>query len=287
MNEKQEIQNWWASNPQTYGDLHGRTDYLGQNFELSSRAFFERLDREFYSWHPRLHQEHPFDRLFPYHEYPAGSRVLEIGCGLGTMAMNWALKGVELTAVDLNPTAIEQTTARFDLYGLSADIRLADANQLPFENNEFDYAYSWGVLHHSPNLEQSIAEMMRVTRPGGGFGLMLYNRHSLYQWYSRDYLEGYLHFENHFLGPLELSSRYTDGDREEGNPHTWPVTKKEMLQIIRPFSRDVQVKILGTDLDNLFKLLLPGLGLFLPAWSKKVWARRFGWSLWIHGHKAS
>ena len=47
----------------------------------------------------------------------------------------------------------------------------------------FDYAYSWGVLHHSPNLGQSLAEMMRVTKPGGEFGIMLYNRRSFLHWY--------------------------------------------------------------------------------------------------------
>jgi hypothetical protein len=45
------------------------------------------------------------------------------------------------------------------------------------------------------------------------------------------------------------------------------------------------IRILGTDLDTVRHSLLPGLGLMLPNWAKKPWARRFGWSLWAFGHK--
>jgi hypothetical protein len=94
-----------------------------------------------------------------------------------------------------------------------------------------------------------------------------------------------LHDESRFLDPLQLASRYGDGARAEGNPHTWPVTKPELRALLAPYSRDVSIRVLGTDLDTVFHALLPGLGLFLPAWAKKPWARRFGWSLWGSGHK--
>jgi hypothetical protein len=55
--------------------------------------------------------------------------------------------------------------------------------------------------------------------------------------------------------------------------------------MLGPDSKDLRIKVLGTDLDTVFHALLPGLGLFLPAWAKKPWARRFGWSLWAYGHK--
>lgn len=285
MTERQRIQQWWAENPMTYGTEHGKADYVEGGREFGSPEFFDRLDREFYSWNKPLHGERPFDRLFPYGEFGPESRVLEIGCGLGTMAMLWALNGAKVTAVDLNATSVAQTQRRFELHGLAGDIRQMDAGRLEFPAGSFDYAYSWGVLHHSPDLERSLAEMMRVLKPGRGFGLMLYNRRSLLHWYRIKYLEGFLHYENRFLGPLELASRYADGDRAEGNPHTWPVTEKEIRALLAPHSREVSVRVLGTDLDTIFKYLLPGLGFFLPRCLKKPWARRFGWSLWISGHK--
>jgi SAM-dependent methyltransferase len=281
---KDEIQKWWADNPMTYGEVHGAPSYEGQVLAMGSKPFFERLDREFYSWSPKLHAQTPFDRLFPYETYPAGSRVLEVGCGLGTMAMNWATRGVQMTAVDLNPVSVQQTKRRFAIYGLEGDIRVEDANQLSLESETFDYAYSWGVLHHSPNLERSVGEMMRVTRPGGGFGIMLYNRDSLHYWYNMRFLEGFLHFENEFLGPIELTSRYSDGGHAEGNPYTWPVTRSESEAIFKPYSNDVRSRVLDSGWEGIFMFLWPGLGLLLPGITS-VWTRRFGWFLWITGHK--
>ena len=270
----------------TYGSEHGKTSYGEGSLEIGSREFFDRLDQEFYSWNKPLHRERPFDRLFPYNRYGAGAQVLEIGCGLGTMAMHWAQNGAAVTAVDLNDTSVAQTKKRFELHGLSGDIRRMDAGRLDLPPEKFDYVYSWGVLHHSPDLIHSLAEMLRVLKTGGGFGLMLYNRRSLLHWYRTRYLEGFLHYENRFLNPLELASRYADGDRAEGNPHTWPVTDGEIRSLLAPLSHDLQVRMLGTELDTIFKYLLPGLGFILPAWAKKPWARRFGWSLWITGYKA-
>jgi len=281
-----DVQRWWAENPMTYGATHGETRFEDGSYELGTREFFERLDRKFYGWNSPLHGERPFDRLFPYNRYGAGSQVLEIGCGLGTMAMNWARNGAAVTAVDLNPTSVGQTRQRFDLFGLKGDVRLMDGNRLEFPDDSFDYAYSWGVLHHSPNLQQSLTEMMRVLKPGGEFGLMLYSRRSILYGYLIKYLEGFLHYENRFLGPLALASRYSDGDREEGNPHTWPVTKDEVRSMLAPYCCNVDVRVLGTDLDSSLTMLLPGLGLVLPGWAKKPWARRFGWSLWFSGRKS-
>lgn len=269
----------------TYGAEHGRTVYGDAAYDMGSPEFFDRLDREFYSWNRPLHDARPFDRLFPYERYQDGKKVLEIGCGLGTLAMNWARNGADITAVDLNPTSIEQTRRRFSLMKLSGRIEPMDARHLAFADASFDYAYSWGVLHHSPQLDQSLKEMMRVLKSGGGFGIMLYNRRSLLHWYKTILIEGFLHDESRFLGSLELASRYGDGARAEGNPHTWPVTKRELREMLAPYSKDLRLRVLGTDLDAVFHSMLPGLGLVLPAWAKKPWARRFGWSLWAFGHK--
>jgi hypothetical protein len=113
---------------------------------------------------------------------------------------------------------------------------------------------------------------------------MVYHRRSLLQWYVTEYIEGFLHRENAFLDPLGLASRYGDAAREEGNPHTWPMTKAELAGILGRSSDDVAVRVLGTDVDGVLDQAMPGLGRVVPAFFKKPWARRFGWSLWAHGH---
>lgn len=65
------------------------------------------------------------------------------------------------------------------MYGLKSDVRVADAEQLPFADNTFDLVNSWGVLHHSPDTPQTIREVHRVLRPGGEFRGAIYHRRSL------------------------------------------------------------------------------------------------------------
>lgn len=277
---------WWARNPMTYGMTHGRTDYGDAEPALGSAAFFDRVDAVFLGWNQPLHGDRPFERIFPFDAVGPGARVLEVGCGMGTMAMTWARAGADVTVVDLNPVAVQQTNRRFELASTPLRSAIVDGRHLPFRSETFDYVYSWGVLHHSPDLRSSLAELLRVVRPGGGFGVMVYNRRSFLHAYLTTYVEGFLHRERLFLDPVQLASRYGDGAREEGNPHTWPVTGDELRSMLEPFSADVSLRTLGTDLDSVFKYLLPGVGVVLPRPIKKAWARRFGWSHWASGHKA-
>jgi len=286
--EKQEIATWWAENPMTYSDeVHGRTTFDGQNIVEEGKEFFETSDSRFYEWNRNLHlPDTPFGRLFPYAPF-RGKDVLEIGCGIGCMAMNWARQGARVTAVDLNSTSIRLTRHRFNLYGLQGRIEQADGNQLAFDSASFDYVYSWGVLHHSPNLQKSLLELVRVLKPGGQFGIMLYQRNSVMYWSFIRCFEGWLHGESLFLNPLQLTSRYTDGYEVEGNPYTWPVTKQEIHDILGPLVKQLRFQILGTDLDyQLQKAVpIPGLANKLPKGWMKALARRWGWSLWIEGLK--
>jgi SAM-dependent methyltransferase len=276
----------------TYGTEHGTAHYdVGDGRQADyipgSLEFFQQIDRTLNSWNRPLHDESgPFGRIFNYAKY-SDKPVLEVGCGMGSMAMYWSQRGARITAVDLSGTAVEQTTRRLALMNLPGTVRQEDSRSLSFANNSFDYAYSWGVLHHSPNLAASLRELLRVVKPGGGYGLMLYHRHSLYQWYRIQYVEGFLHGESHFLKPVALASRYSDGWEHEGNPHTWPVTRQEIRNILKPLSQSLSIRVLGSELDNLLPRLipLPRFLAWMPRIGIKAWARRWGWSLWIEGEK--
>lgn len=291
MDKKEAIRAWWAASPMTYGDQHGDTDYRRadggmERVTIGTRRFYELADETFYRWNAPLHVGgRPFAKIFDYDRY-RGAPILEVGCGMGCMAMNWAQNGAIVTAVDLNPVATAQTTRRFAEFGLPGDIRESDGEVLPFADKSFDFAYSWGVLHHSPGTRRSIAELYRVLRPGGRVGVMLYHRHSmLYQFLVR-FQEGWINLERSFLSEVELASRYGDGDRAEGNPHTWPVTKAEVYGELFPQYEDVAVKVLGTDVPNVMAGWVPGgLALRMPESWVRALARRWGWSLWITARK--
>src|SRR5689334_4329088 len=139
-----------------------------------SRDYFEEIEQWRYADQPFIHSFAQFTRY-------RGKTVLEVGFGAGTDFLQWLRAGAIASGIDLTEEALANLTHRLQVYGLPAPERLqvGDAENLPFESNSFDLGYSWGVLHHTPNTEKAIGELVRVVRPGGEIKIMLYNRHSL------------------------------------------------------------------------------------------------------------
>jgi ubiquinone/menaquinone biosynthesis C-methylase UbiE len=139
-----------------------------------TREYFEQIEE----WRSR---DQPFVHSFAQFTRYHGKRVLEVGFGAGTDFIQWLRAGAVASGVDLTEEALANLTHRISVYGLPAPacIKVADAENLPFETGYFDLGYSWGVLHHTPNTEKAVQELVRVVRPGGEVKIMLYNRRSL------------------------------------------------------------------------------------------------------------
>jgi len=90
-------------------------------------------------------------------------RVLEVGCGWGELA-EWIARdtGAEVVAVDLSSRMVELARER------GVDARVADVQQLPFADGEFDLVVAAWMLYHVPDLDRGLRELARVLRPGGG-----------------------------------------------------------------------------------------------------------------------
>lgn len=131
-------------------------------------AFFDQIEAERYEWEPHIPG-------FARWERGRGKKVLEVGVGAGTDLVNWARHGALLSGVDLTQPAIDLSRERLALEGMQADLRVCDAEHLPFEDDTFDVVYSYGVLMVTPDTERAIAEVHRVLKPGGVALLMLYN----------------------------------------------------------------------------------------------------------------
>lgn len=108
-----------------------------------------------------------------------GLRVLEIGVGLGADHQRFAEAGALLSGIDLTDRAVEHTRRRLTAFGLDSNLSVGDAENLQFPDESFDWVYSWGVLHHSPDTPKAIAEVWRVLKPGGGARIMVYHKWSL------------------------------------------------------------------------------------------------------------
>lgn len=140
---------------------------------MSEKERFEAQGKARYELEPHIHD---FAR---FHE-GQGKDVLEIGVGMGADHIEWAKTGPKsLTGIDLTPRAVRHTENRLNIYGLKSDVRVADAERLPFPSNHFDIVWSYGVLHHSPDTEGAVREAYRVLRPGGIAKIMIYHKYSI------------------------------------------------------------------------------------------------------------
>jgi ubiquinone/menaquinone biosynthesis C-methylase UbiE len=151
-----------------------------------TKAFFDEIEAMRY----RLE---PFIPKFAEFEIWRGKRVLEIGVGLGTDFVRFARAGAKLSGIDLTEASIDLVRRRLALEGLNAQLRVADAEALPFLDESFDLVYSWGVLHHTPDPAEATAEIRRVLRPDGEARIMLYSRRSwfaLAAWFRYALLSG-------------------------------------------------------------------------------------------------
>ena len=91
-------------------------------------------------------------------------RALDVGAGTGALAFALAARVREVVAVDKNEEMAER--ARGDAPA-NVEVVVADAEQLPFDGFTFDLAVTARTLHHTPRPELLVAELARVTRPGG------------------------------------------------------------------------------------------------------------------------
>jgi ubiquinone/menaquinone biosynthesis C-methylase UbiE len=138
-----------------------------------TREYFDQIERARYSTQPEIFSFAQFTRAH-------GLKVLEIGVGAGTDFLQWVRAGAHAYGVDLTEAAVEHTKRRLEVYGLkSEEVRVADAEALPYRSDSFDLVYSWGVIHHSPDTNRALSELVRVCRSGGRLKVMVYHRHSL------------------------------------------------------------------------------------------------------------
>jgi len=228
--------------------MHGNT--LKEKFENQLKTRYE--------WEPEILSFTQFEKY-------KGKKVLEIGVGLGADHQKWAEAGVYLYGIDLTERAVEMTGQRLEYLGLKSNLKVADAENLPFEDQTFDVVYSWGVLLYCPDMYKGISEVRRVLKPGGVAIVMLYHTYSFV---------GYMLWVRYALMRLRpfrsLRDIYFHHLESEG---TQAFTAAEARDFFKYFS-DIHIEINLTHGD----LLTSGAGQrhqgFLLNIARKIWPRK-------------
>ena len=159
----QVVRNFWED--------HVNNEYYTRQ-DRASEAYFDQIRERRYRWH--YHLTELFEEL-------SGStgKLLEIGCGIGVDSIELARCGFEVTAVDLTEAAIDIARQHAEYRGVDISFRVGNAEALNFAEATFDAVYSFGVLHHTPDMVRAIKELHRVLTPGGTAYIMLYHRFSI------------------------------------------------------------------------------------------------------------
>jgi SAM-dependent methyltransferase len=115
----------------------------------------------------------------------AGRLVLDVGCGMGRFADVVSRWGGRVVGVDLSQ-AVEAAQANL---GERENVRFlqADLFHLPFRPETFDIVYSLGVLHHTPNCENALRQLVSFLRPGGRLCAWVYETMGPWERFSRLY----------------------------------------------------------------------------------------------------
>lgn len=177
-NVKEKVQHFWNNCP---------NESIKSKSKIGSPEFYSDTEKERYEHHtdfdkPFLKDAVGFDNIF-------GKRILEVGCGIGMDAIQFARNDNDIYLIDLSLNSIKVALGRFQNEGYSAHAAVADSERLPFDAETFDVVYSYGVLHHSPDTQKSIQEIHRVLAKGGQAIIMLYAK-----WSANTLFRLFLHF---------------------------------------------------------------------------------------------
>jgi 2-polyprenyl-6-hydroxyphenyl methylase / 3-demethylubiquinone-9 3-methyltransferase len=143
-----------------------------------------------------------------------GLRALDIGCGGGFLAEEFAVLGCQVAAVDPSPVSIGAARDHAAARGLDIDYRVGAGERLPFQDSAFDLASCCDVLEHVSDLDRVVSETARVLKPGGLYLFDTINRtltskllviKAMQQWPLTRVTDAAIHDWDMFIKPAELA----------------------------------------------------------------------------------
>jgi 2-polyprenyl-3-methyl-5-hydroxy-6-metoxy-1,4-benzoquinol methylase len=161
---EERIKRYW--NTQPCNIRHSKND-------VGTPEFFHEVSERRYRVEPHIPE------FAGFHQW-TGKRVLEVGCGIGSDAEEFAKHGADYVGIDLSDQSIALCRQRFDTLSLDGEfynIDVTDVDKLT-QLGEFDLVYSYGVIHHFPGIEDIVSNIRQVVKTNGEFRFMVYAKNS-------------------------------------------------------------------------------------------------------------
>jgi 2-polyprenyl-3-methyl-5-hydroxy-6-metoxy-1,4-benzoquinol methylase len=159
---KNEIVEYWDRQPCNIN--HSKS-------ELGTLQYFEEGAAKRYKAEPHIKE---FADFSSYN----GKRVLEIGCGIGADAIEFAKAGAEYVGIDISQESLNLAIQRFKVYNLEGKFYLRSGDEDLSDLGKFDLVYSFGVLHHYPDIQQTLDNIHDSLVDNGKLKFMVYAKNS-------------------------------------------------------------------------------------------------------------
>lgn len=180
--------------------------------EIGSKEYFDEVEAKKFRVEPHI---------LSFTDFPSwqGKKVLEVGCGLGTAAINFARNGADYTGVELSSESLALAKRRFEVYGYAGKFYEGNAEELTtfLPDRNYDLIYSFGVIHHTPNPERVIEQCSRLLDPKGTLKIMLYAKNS---W-------------KNFM----INDGFDQPEAQAGCPIAFTYTPQEVTNLLLPYFR--------------------------------------------------
>ena len=189
--------------------------------ELGTMEYFDEVELKKFRAEPHI---------LKFTEFPQwkNKKVLEVGCGLGTVGINFALNGADYTGVELSKESLEIAKKRFEVYNQSGKFYLGNAEELssfvPIET--YDLIYSFGVIHHSPHPEKIVSQIKKYMNENSVLKIMLY---------AKDSWKNYM-----------IESGLDQPEAQYGCPIAKTYTKQDVVELLEGY------EVLSIEQDHIF-----------------------------------
>ena len=216
MNDFDKIKSFWNTRP---------CNLNHSNKEVESKEYFDEVEAKKYKVEPHI-------PAFAEYEKWNGKTILEIGCGLGTEAINFARAGANYYGIDISEKSVELCKKRFSVYGLNGTVQVGNAENMKDifpDDHKFDLIWAFGSIHHTKNPSNVINEIKRLLKPDGELRMMVYSRisYKLF-WIMKETNQWDMSKIN------EIIPMYSEA--QTGCPYTYSYTFDEVKELLQGFN---------------------------------------------------
>jgi len=262
----------WGTNPAGWA--------YGNGFKKGTKEFFESV------LHRRFTQECDWMDEIVHFDRFKGKKVLEIGCGAGYDAYQFCKHGAHYTGIDITPDNPIIAKKHLAFFGYDAQFLEMDAENVSLQER-FDYVFSFGVLHHTPNILKALQKIHAVLKDDGEAQIIVYHKYSIFYILNLMVCDWFL--RGKFL-KMSLKDRLAQIEVTQSDAQALVnvYSKKEFHALCKKAG----FKIIKTDVRKLTIEDLPEIPLlkycyrFIPKRFLYLLSKRWGWYLSVRMVKA-